>query len=68
METVVIAVHGMTCGGCANSVGRVLRELDGVHSVEVSLEPAQATVGYDPARVGIERLRSAIEDAGFEAA
>lgn len=68
METVVIGVHGMTCTGCANSVSRVLRELDGVRSVEVSLEPAQATVGYDPVRVGIERLRSAIESAGFEAA
>jgi copper chaperone CopZ len=34
----------------------------------VSLEAGEARVSYDPARVGIERLRQAIEEAGFDAA
>ena len=68
METTRIKVGGMTCSGCAESVTRALKSVDGVDKVEVSLDAGQASVRYDPARVNETRLRSAIEDAGFDAA
>jgi copper chaperone len=46
----------------------VLRELEGVAKVDVSLDNAQAIVEFDPGRVTVEDLRSAIEDAGYDAA
>lgn len=68
METTRIKVGGMTCSGCVASVTRALQSVDGVDKVEVSLDQGQASVRYDPARVNETKLRSAIEDAGFDAA
>jgi copper chaperone len=68
METIVLKVSGMTCTGCTTSVKKVLTALDGVQSADVSLEKAQATIAYDPARAGPGQFKAAIEDAGFEAA
>ena len=68
METTVVKITGMTCMGCVASVKKVLTAIDGVQSVDVSLEKAQATIGYDAARVGPAQFKTAIEDAGFEAA
>jgi copper ion binding protein len=68
METTRIKVGGMTCSGCVASVTRALQSVEGVDKVEVSLEQGQASVRYDPARANETKLRSAIEDAGFDAA
>lgn len=67
METTTIKVTGMTCGGCSGSVTRVLSELPGVVQAEVTLDPGQAVVTYDPATVSRDALCAAIDDAGFEA-
>ncbi len=67
MENVVIKVGGMSCQGCVKNVTGALSALDGVASVEVSLEAAEARVGYDPAKLSVEALRGAVEDAGFDA-
>ncbi len=68
MATITMSVKGMTCGGCVASVQRVLKQMDGVSKVDVSLQQQQATVEYAPERVDPTRLRSAIEGAGFEVA
>jgi len=65
METTVLKIDGMTCGGCAKSVTRALTAVPGVSKAEVSLEQAQATVEFDPGRVDPARLAEAVEDAGF---
>ena len=66
METMVLKVSGMSCGGCVKSVTGVLEALPGVGKAEVSLEKAEATVSYDAARVDREQMVQAIDDAGFE--
>ena len=65
MSEIVLSVTGMTCGGCVNSVTKVLTALPGVHSADVTLTPGQARVTYDPARVDRAALVQAIVDAGF---
>lgn len=65
MSSVSIKVSGMTCGGCVASVTRVLQALPGVQRVEVALEQGQASIEYDPSRVGPADFRRAIEGAGF---
>lgn len=67
METTTIKVSGMSCGGCSGRLTRVLSELPGVASAEVSLQPGQARVAFDAARVTREALCAAIDEAGFEA-
>jgi len=68
METTVMKISGMTCMGCVSSVRKVLSSIDGVQSAEVSLEDAQATVVYDPARTRPAQMKLAVEEAGYEAA
>ena len=65
MNEIVLSVTGMTCGGCVNSVQKVLTAVPGVQSVEVTLAPGQARVVVDPARVDRAALVQAIVDAGF---
>lgn len=66
METVTLKIDGMTCGGCVNSVRKVIAALNGVNSVDVSLEHAQATVSYDQEKSKVADLKTAVRDAGFE--
>ena len=66
METVVIKVGGMSCQGCVKSVTDVLLAVPGVAEAAVSLDAGQAQVTYDPATAAVDRLRAAIEDAGFD--
>lgn len=66
MQHIVLNISGMTCGGCTNSVKRVLSALPGVSTVNVSLEHANAEVEFDPAQSDIETLKHAVETAGFD--
>jgi len=66
MERVTLKVDGMTCGGCVASVTRVLKTVEGVDDVSVTLVPGQAEVTFDPARTGVPALRAAVEGAGFD--
>lgn len=68
METTVLKVNGMTCGGCVRSVKTVLEKIQGVTAAEVSLEKGQAVVTHDPAKASLSRLREAVIDAGYEVA
>ena len=65
MSEIILPVTGMTCGGCVNSVHKVLSALPGVQSVEVTLTPGQARVVYDEARIERAVLVQAVVDAGF---
>ena len=68
MENVVIKVGGMSCQGCVKNLTGALSGVTGGASVEVSLEAGEARVGYDPAKVSANALRTVIEDCGFDAA
>lgn len=67
METVTMKVTGMTCGGCVNSVKRVVQAVAGVDSVDVSLEKGEAVVRYDVSTASPAQIAQAIEAAGFDA-
>jgi Cu+-exporting ATPase len=60
-------VEGMTCASCVNRIERYLRKVDGVVEANVNLATESASVQYDPARVKLDDLRSAVEAAGYEA-
>lgn len=68
MTTTTIAIQGMTCSGCVNSVTKALNAVDGVQTVDVSLEQNSATVTFDDAKVDLGSLKEAIEDAGYDVA
>jgi copper chaperone len=68
METTVLKIGGMSCGGCVKSVTSVLQALPGVAKADVSLEKGEAAVVFAADKVAREAMTQAIIDAGFEAA
>ncbi|WP_324733807.1 heavy-metal-associated domain-containing protein [Pseudomonas paeninsulae] len=65
METLIINIDGMHCGGCVTGVKKALNHAHGVQSAAVSLEAGQATVTYDPTHVSATALVSAVVAAGY---
>ena len=65
MQTELLRVSGMTCGGCTSSVMRALKAIPGVDGVQVSLSAGEATVRYNEQLTSPDRLKSAVEDAGY---
>ncbi len=59
---VVLAVSGMTCGGCAGAVGRALSQVPGVAEARVDLAKGLATVTGTASAADLIR---AVEAAGF---
>ncbi len=66
-NTARIKVKGMTCGSCVVAVKKALTGAKGVKSADVSLEKELATVVYDDEQANEEKLREAIQKAGFKA-
>lgn len=62
-----VIVTGMTCAACSNSVESALLAVDGVLKASVALLQNKAFVVFDAQLVKDEDIKTAIEDAGFEA-
>lgn len=65
MQTELLKVTGMTCGGCTTSVTRVLKAIAGVGDVKVSLSTGEATVQFDERLTSREQMKAAVKGAGF---
>lgn len=66
MQNITLNIDGMTCGGCAKSVTRVLSDLAGVASVDVDWQNGTAQVQFDAAQTDVAALIDAVEGAGFD--
>lgn len=66
-QVVRLKVEGMSCMACVAQTKKALSALEGVKSVEVSLEKRGATVEYDARRVTPETLVRTINDLGYRA-
>jgi copper chaperone CopZ len=62
----VYSVSGMSCAHCERTVRSELEQVDGVESVDVDLETKLVTVRGT--KLDDAALRTAIEEAGYEAA
>ena len=65
MQTEILTVTGMTCGGCTSKVTAALHAIPGVGDVHVSLSAGEATVQYDERAASPDPLKSAVKGAGF---
>ncbi|MEJ2173423.1 MAG: heavy metal translocating P-type ATPase [bacterium] len=67
MQSLEIAIRGMTCANCSARVERVLRKLPGVAGATVNLATERASVQFDPSALGLAEIAAAVSDAGYEA-
>ena len=65
MQTQLLKVTGMTCGGCASKVTNALNAIPGVGGVNVSLSAGEASVDYDEHRTSPDQLKTAVRGAGY---
>uniref|UniRef100_A0A9L0IXA2 Copper-transporting ATPase 2 n=1 Tax=Equus asinus TaxID=9793 RepID=A0A9L0IXA2_EQUAS len=65
-RTVVLAIAGMACASCVQSIEGLISQREGVQRVSISLAKGTGTVLYDPSVTNPEELRAAVEDMGFE--
>ncbi|HEX2981045.1 MAG TPA: cation transporter [Anaerolineaceae bacterium] len=65
-EVVYLSVAGMGCPRCALRVQNGLNRLDGVYEAVVSLQLQTAEVYYDPQKVRLDDMVTAVSSAGDE--
>ncbi len=62
----VIRVGGMVCATCVQMIEAALMDLPGVVAASVNLGNERAYVTYNPSVTGIEEMKQAIGDAGYQ--
>jgi Cu+-exporting ATPase len=65
-EKVVLKIGGMVCAMCVGALEIALKKLDGVVEVRVNLASEKAYVTFNPRMVGLEEMKKAIVDTGYE--
>jgi copper chaperone CopZ len=65
MQTELLKVTGMSCGGCASKVSKALHAVPGVADIKVSLSSGEVTVQFDEHRASPGELKSAVQGTGF---
>ncbi|KAI8377082.1 hypothetical protein EDC96DRAFT_250907 [Choanephora cucurbitarum] len=60
-------VQGMTCQSCVNSISNACLSLNGLKTIDVSLENEMATVEFNPLLITQHQIIEMIEECGFEA-
>ena len=57
-------ISGMSCGGCVNSLTRVLKSVPGIEPIKI--EGGRAQLRLDAERVNSQVVKDAVARAGFE--
>ena len=65
MQTEIPKVTGMSCGGCVGTIESARKAVPGVSTAKVSLANDEATVQFSEGQTSHDKLKSAIEKAGY---
>ncbi|SJM89386.1 Copper chaperone [Crenothrix polyspora] len=65
IESVVLTVSGMKCGGCETNVNSKLGAVDGVVAVKASSKDKNVSVEFDTDKTSLEAIKAAIQAAGY---
>jgi len=65
-ESISIAVKGMSCNHCVESITKALNDLGNVHHVKVDLEAGQVSFALGEG-ADLASVKEAINNLGFEA-
>ena len=65
IESVVLTVTDMKCGGCGTNITGKLEAINGVISVKASFKDKEVSVQYDTEKTSLDALKDTITGAGF---
>jgi len=63
-QETMLKVQGMSCGSCVRHVDAALREIEGVHDVDVKLAEGEVRVTH--ASASVSTMIEALREAGYE--
>lgn len=64
-KTITLAVDGMTCTGCENTIQEAVGKLAGISEIKASFLDSTALVSFDSTLVNLTAISEAITDAGY---
>jgi len=56
----------MECDHCVLRVGRAIASVQGVTEVDVNLETKEAVVEFEESRTDLEKIKTAVREAGYK--
>jgi copper chaperone len=65
MTRKILNIEGMSCDHCRMAVSGAVSALEGMQSVEVSLENKTATIEFEERRLALEAIKQAIQAQGY---
>ncbi len=65
MATNVLNVPDISCGLCQATITNAPTPLEGVQTVNVDIPTRQVTVEYDPAIVGLDRMKEVLAEEDY---
>ncbi|EEG76066.1 heavy metal translocating P-type ATPase [Dethiobacter alkaliphilus] len=65
LVTEIYHVSGMTCTTCAQSVEKILADVDGVAEANVNFAAGKLTLKYSPLETNLDELRELVDAAGY---
>jgi copper chaperone len=66
MQTTILKVDGMSCEHCVTAIQKAVSALPGIGGVAVDLKAKTVTVEHDPAKAPLDKIKSEIEDQGYD--
>ncbi|MEN6295576.1 MAG: heavy metal translocating P-type ATPase [Chloroherpetonaceae bacterium] len=66
IETVALAIEGMTCASCVRRVEKAISTFSGVSDVSVNLATERASFSYDKETTSLQDIAKVVEEAGYE--
>jgi len=63
-----VPIEGMHCASCAQAIDKSLKGVEGVEDSDVSYATEKASITYDPNKVNMNDISSAVESAGYSVA
>lgn len=67
-KTITLAVPGIVCGTCIQTIENALATTAGVEAARANLSLRRVRISYDPDRVDLPGLTAALKKRGYEAA
>jgi mercuric ion binding protein len=64
-NVVVLAVAGITCGGCVADLEKALQAKGGIASIEVDVRGSRVIVGFDSKKIRPDEIAAIISGSGY---
>ena len=68
MAKAVLSVPDISCGHCEQTITKALSGQPGVESVRVDVPARTVQLDYDPARIGLERVKEVLAEEDYPVA